>query len=79
MKTYFTLLVVVLAILSLVRDSEEFSAAAGTTIGRRSLEKRLASCEVIENECQSLRQKIKENNRLRQRWSNTRFEENDAE
>lgn len=39
MKTYFTAFIVAMAILSLVHDSQEFTAGAGTTVGRRSFEK----------------------------------------
>ena len=39
MKIYFAVFVVLFAILSLVHDSQGFSAAAGTTSGRRNLEK----------------------------------------
>ena len=39
MKIYFTAFVVLMAILSLVHDSQEFTAGAGTTVGRRSFEK----------------------------------------
>jgi hypothetical protein len=40
MKAFFTVFVVILAVLCMVRDSHEFSAAAGTaTTGRRNIEK----------------------------------------
>ena len=39
MKTYFTAFVVVMVVLSLTHDSQEFTAGAGTTVGRRSFEK----------------------------------------
>ncbi|CAB4002562.1 Hypothetical predicted protein [Paramuricea clavata] len=81
MKTYFTVFVVVFAILNFVHDSQEFSAGAGTVTGRRTFDERLAYCEVMENKCQSLRQKLKQsqNNRLQRKWSNSRFEEDDKE
>jgi hypothetical protein len=38
MKTYFTVFVVVFAILNFVHDSQEFSAGAGTVTGRRTFD-----------------------------------------
>ena len=78
MKIYFTAFVLLFAILSMVHDSQEFSAAAGTTSGRRNFEKGLAYCEAIEDECRSLRQQFqrKQSKRLSKTWSNTGFEEN---